>query len=302
MARRVNPAAVYSLKEALSVAFWYKKDLRGFVASCLVDHRALVSQLDWTDYKRNVVSTLVDSLDRQQPRFTDVLLDLMLATASLDVSHLQRLDDGGKQYGLAVEALNVLREHTQPYVAARSEADEADRRREQDRARAELQRAITDKLTQLREEFYRLVGLPAQQRGYALEHLLNDLFALFDIDAKTPFRLTGEQIDGAFTYEGEYLLEAKWQQALTPPSDLDVFSSKVQRKLDNTLGLFVSMSGFQPTAVTLHSGRSVIILMDGADLMAVLEGRIDLPELLKRKRQHAARTGEVMLAAYLILQ
>jgi hypothetical protein len=72
--------------------------------------------------------------------------------------------------------------------------------------------------------------------------------------------------------------------------------------LDNTLGLFLSMNGFQPNAVDLHSqGRPVMILMDGADLNAVLEDRIALPELLTRKRQHAARTGEILLGASAIL-
>jgi hypothetical protein len=33
----------------------------------------------------------------------------------------------------------------------------------------------------------------------------------FDIEAKGSFRLEGEQIDGAFTFENaEYILEAKW--------------------------------------------------------------------------------------------
>jgi hypothetical protein len=35
--------------------------------------------------------------------------------------------------------------------------------------------------------------------------------------------------------------------------------------------------------------------MDGADIMAVLDGRIGLPELLKRKRRHAAQTGEIFI-------
>jgi hypothetical protein len=50
---------------------------------------------------------------------------------------------------------------------------------------------------------------------------------------------------------------------------------------------------FKETAVSLHSqNRPVMILMDGADLNAVIEGRIELPTLLLgRKRQHAARTG-----------
>ena len=146
------------------------------------------------------------------------------------------------------------------------------------------------------------MALAAQARGYALEKFLNDLFALFDIDAKAPFRITGEQIDGAFTFEGEFLLEAKWQDEKTPLSDLDVFDRKVERKLDNTLGLFLSMNGFQDTAINISSGgRPRVILMDGADLSAVIEGRISLPDLLRRKRQHAARTGEVFISAYTII-
>jgi hypothetical protein len=35
--------------------------------------------------------------------------------------------------------------------------------------------------------------------------------------------------------------------------------------------------------------------MDGSDIMAVLDGRIELPELLKRKRRHAAQTGEIYM-------
>jgi hypothetical protein len=38
-----------------------------------------------------------------------------------------------------------------------------------------------------------------------------------------------------------------------------------------------------------------MIFMDGGDLMAVLEGRIDLGVLLLRKRRHAAQTGELFL-------
>jgi hypothetical protein len=33
--------------------------------------------------------------------------------------------------------------------------------------------------------------------------------------------------------------------------------------------------------------------MDGADMMAVLENRIDLKDLLFRKRRHASDTGDI---------
>ena len=35
--------------------------------------------------------------------------------------------------------------------------------------------------------------------------------------------------------------------------------------------------------------------MDGEDLYAVLEGRIDLPEVLHRKRRHASQTGDIYI-------
>jgi hypothetical protein len=38
-----------------------------------------------------------------------------------------------------------------------------------------------------------------------------------------------------------------------------------------------------------------MILMDGSDLMAVLEGRIDLTQLLRRKRRHASQIGNIYL-------
>ncbi len=45
-------------------------------------------------------------------------------------------------------------------------------------------------------------------------------------------------------------------------------------KAENTLGLFVAIEGFQDAAVSKHSGRgSPLLLMDGGDLLAVLEQR-----------------------------
>lgn len=49
------------------------------------------------------------------------------------------------------------------------------------------------------------------------------------------------------------------------------------------------------------SGRRLILLMDGSDLMAVLEGRIDLVQLLLRKRRAAAQTGNIYLRVHEIL-
>lgn len=66
--------------------------------------------------------------------------------------------------------------------------------------------------------------------------------------------------------------------------------------------MFTSVNDFEPTAVAAHSGtRPNMILLDGGDLMAVLDERLELPALLLRKRRHAARTGEVFIPAWRLL-
>jgi hypothetical protein len=40
-----------------------------------------------------------------------------------------------------------------------------------------------------------------------------------------------------------------------------------------------------------------MLLMTGADLYAVLDGRIDLVQLLERKHRHVSQTGEVLIEA-----
>jgi hypothetical protein len=133
--------------------------------------------------------------------------------------------------------------------------------------------------------------------------LLRDLFKLFDLDPRAAFRIEGEQIDGSFMLgDVHFLIEARWRKEPSDREDLDAFDRKVRAKIENTLGLFLSIEGFQGTAISKHSGLgSVMILMDGGDLLAVLEGRIDLVELLRRKHRYAAETGDIYLRAGSIL-
>jgi hypothetical protein len=158
--------------------------------------------------------------------------------------------------------------------------------------------SFRSQLEKLNKEYCQLaISSNSQERGYSLEAILKQLFDLFDLDPKASFKIEGEQLDGAFTFDGaDFLFEAKWQNELVRANALDSLASKVQRKLDNTLGLFLSVNGFSPDGIAAHSmGRKVVLLMDGSDVMAVLDGRIGFPELLKRKRRHAAQTGEIYL-------
>jgi hypothetical protein len=59
MKKKIAPAAILALKEALASVYWYKSDLRSFLLHTLSD-ASLLARLNWDDYKRNIVSTLVD--------------------------------------------------------------------------------------------------------------------------------------------------------------------------------------------------------------------------------------------------
>ena len=106
--------------------------------------------------------------------------------------------------------------------------------------------AVRSKLEALTKEYYNLLGeKDPQQRGYQLEKIIWELFELFDLDPRASFKIVGEQIDGAFTFEStDYLFEGKWHQEPIGAADLDVLAGKLGRKLDNTLGLFLSVNGF----------------------------------------------------------
>lgn len=297
-AKKLNPAAIIALKEALSQIYWYKKDLRSFLTNTL-ENSSILANINWGDYKRNIADLIVESLARNEIRYRDELIRLFSAVAAMnDFSHLEYLDDGKDKATRARKAVEALRKYTSGYQEILDEKQHANERRTAYAEQLEMVNYFRTQLGNLNRDFSELaVSADLQGRGYRLEAILKQLFELFDLDPKASFKIEGEQIDGAFTFDGaDYLFEAKWQNEFVRANALDSLASKVQRKLDNTLGLFLSINGFSPDGINAHSsGRKVLLLMDGSDLIAVLDGRIDLPELLRRKRRHAAQTGDIYM-------
>jgi hypothetical protein len=215
--------------------------------------------------------------------------------------HLLRFNDGKKLKREAEHALEHLRtlvkEHDSAKVTEKEEREARRKRTEE----AKKERAFQDRLAALQKQFMGLLtATDENQRGYALEKVLNDLFALFELAPHSPFKRHGEQIDGAFVLDREhFLLEAKWQKKQPNLGDLRDLDGAVSSSLDNTLGLFVSVNGFAPEAVSgyIQGNRPRMICMDGADLMLVVEGRIDLPELLFRKKEVAAQRRMIFVSA-----
>lgn len=151
-------------------------------------------------------------------------------------------------------------------------------------------------VAKLHEDLLALTALSPQQRGYAFENFLKNLFEANGLAPRASFRLAGEQIDGSFDLQNEtYLLEAKWQSPPVGVADLHTFEGKLSQKASWTRGLFVSESGFSRDGLTAFGRGKRLICMDGFDISEMLRRRLSIADVLREKVRRAAETGNPYL-------
>jgi len=272
-------------------AFWLKDPFRAFLTSCGVSQDLYNRYADESKFK--IARHVIAELDTQGD--DGFLIQRRIVT---ELCKLRKVPDENVQdMDAAIEALRWLKQLavSQKIVVDEEQNLEKSRAEEAIRKQAALA-ARSQKMEQLRTTFTSMAisKEDPQARGYGLEDLLAELFDSHEITYRRPYRTKTEQIDGHFKYgDFDYLVEARWR--VDPPSeaDLGAFKTKVDKKLTSTRGLFVSMAGFRPEVV-LEFTRGVssnIILMDGSDLILILEGHVSLIDALELKTQKAAQEG-----------
>jgi hypothetical protein len=143
-------------------------------------------------------------------------------------------------------------------------------------------------------QFMALLNAEPHRRGYDFEKFLKELFNAYGMEARNPFRIRGEQIDGSFQLEGAtYLLEAKWQNPLTNAADLRAFHGKIEEKAAWSRGLFISYSGFSEDGLFAFGRGKKVICMDGRDIYETLSRSIPLDRVIIEKARQAASQGPV---------
>lgn len=293
-----SPQVFDALAECLRTVYWFKEELKSFFVRCGVP-REHIARLDWS-YKRNAIRQLLDDLAAKKTSGTPLVGALVGGVVEQDESfpHLAKLEDGKqrvKDARAAVRRLKDLLGHQT--VVARAEAARTERRTEAERQQDERRRRV-EAVVKLKASFMELATTNNEQkRGYDFQPWLRELFALHDFEPRGSFASPGEQIDGSILLAGQLLLvEARWTKQMVEPADVRDFVGKLDQKLDNTLGLMVSVAGFTENAAAkaTSGGRLLTVFMDGQDLFLVLEGLVDLRDLLTRKLRHAAEKGEPM--------
>ncbi|MDP3445488.1 MAG: hypothetical protein Q8T08_21730 [Ignavibacteria bacterium] len=237
--QKISTQALIALKDALSNVYWRKKDLRQFI-ELTMENSYIVSTINWQENaKYESVSQLIDRMAAKQELFQNDLLLLLQETSNInDFSHLKYWDEKGDLTKRAKEAIAKLRAQTKGYFDTMQELNKAAEKRMENFEKVMQTVSFAEKLDELKNQFLKIAtGSNNQQRGFSLEKLLNELFHLFDLYPKASFKITGEQIDGSFTFDNDdYLLEAKWQKVQINAGDLYKFGGKISGKLKNTLG------------------------------------------------------------------
>ena len=112
------------------------------------------------------------------------------------------------------------------------------------------------------------------------------------------FKIVGEQIDGSFAWSSRtHLVEAKWVKGPVGGAEFGAFFYKVQGKTADTRGLFLSINGYSPQAISgLNSkGDLRFVCIDGTHLLRATEYGWNMPRLLDIVWRHAGETGEAYL-------
>ena len=295
--KKIDPRAYNALADALAIIYWNKKPWARYLRGVLRDAPEVLSGLDFDgETKRETAGKLVDRLMADESRYQPLAISLMLSVDDMDsFPNLASQADSAAMIKVAEEAVAEVRRwvaHQQDIAADNQQYAAEIAKASED---AKKNRAFSASTSKLKDQFMAMHAdnSDPHKRGIAFEGFINQLFGLFDLEPRAAYSLDREQIDGAFSFDtDDYILEARWWQGHVGRSHMDVFAKKIERKGKNALGLFVSVNDFSQDALDEYSSSTPFITLDGADFFMVLEERVRLDDLLRRKKRYANETGD----------
>jgi Restriction endonuclease len=140
----------------------------------------------------------------------------------------------------------------------------------------------------------RLEGHSPQSRGQRLNGVVADLLRRHSIEAAENVSGAGE-LDATFSVGGRrFIVEAKWEQSPTATGAIAKLQKRVRQRLQGTIGLFVSMSGYTPAAIAdvKDGDRLEVLLLDRSHLEAMLSGFVPPEELVTVLLDYASYRGD----------
>lgn len=291
------------MKGCILSIFWPKKDIIDFFKNASCTSKDLIMESEYKELPRaKIVDIVFANLEKRSDLGIGQFRAMLKQLTEWDYfdpyyfKKLNKLDeDEAKKNITHLKQLQEIRDYK--IKQERQRQDELERKRKD----------ISISINELKDIFLNLFSgkdqdgnkINNQRRGYLFEEFLRKLFLNEKIEVTGPFKITGEQIDGAIKYEGEhYIIEAKWHDKWSASDSLYPFAAKVEGKMYGR-GIFISINGFSSDAVqALVTGKALrTILIDGGDLVPITEGMYTLRELLDGKIKAAQTMGRIYVDA-----
>ncbi|TYQ27322.1 restriction endonuclease [Pseudanabaena sp. UWO311] len=282
------------VKDGIANLYWYKSDLhkawlRSGVPATIRDEVIRLRTKDDQEFsKRRQMDALYDRLRSGEynrrleisRNFVRILIEQKMFVPQSEMHRVEIAERCSLKLRELIRQQEKEREHN-------------------DSLRANIERTKREtyesRIANLQLKFAEAHNLPPQKKGYELESLFNELMIISGITVEEPFRIEGEQLDGAIKYDGHYyLIELKWTSDKSDPKEIGHFFYKVEGKLQ-ARGIFLSMNGFTNGAITtLPKGKNLkIILLDGNHLANVIYNTYKFQDLLEYSIRQASLKGEI---------
>ena len=287
------------VQDALLKSFWRKPALKNFLRRNGISEAAL-AQLDNSETKRVWLDRLfpkIEISERGQAVIQQMAASLADQTSFPD---LTTWEDSELKIMQAKEAVAALKEYLDRKKQERIDEREAARNRKLGEEVRERHLRSQHDLGKLKDRLDELAtGIGTAKAGYDFQPWFYDLMDFSEIENRRPYIApSGRQIDGSITLEGfTYLVELKFTAAQAAPTDIDSIAKKVNSNSDNTMGIAVSMSGFNDGAIREASGsKSPLLLFDFSHLYLALSGAMPFADIVRRVRRHSSQEGQAYLA------
>ena len=279
--------------------FWPKKDIIDFFKNIGCTSRDLIAENEYKEmYRAEIVDKIFNNLEQRNDFGLGQFRSMLKALTEWSYfdpyyfRKLNKLDENEARRNIA---------HLKQLQEIRDSKIKKEREKREEQIRKQKENSTSE--NELKNIFYNLYSgkdkdgkiISNQRRGYLFEDFLKQLYIKENIEFTEPFKIIGEQIDGAFKFEGEhYLIEAKWHDAWSASNSLYQFAGKVEGKMYGR-GVFISINGFSDESVrALMQGKALrTILVDGGDLVLVTEEIYTFKELLNSKIKAAQTMGRI---------
>lgn len=291
----MTPHLIQLTFEAALRSFWRKNALFNFLRR---SHVPNLTTCGPDESKRDYLTRIFESLELTDQGNGRILQIARFLVEQRTFPDLESWEDSKEKVAAArsavAELADYLSEQDTQMAAEESRSKARKRTQNQQALRRTSQQALESldsRLTELTKE------IGTSKAGIDFESWFYDLMEYSEITSRRPYKTGGRQIDGSITLgDTTYLVEAKFTVDQSGASDIDVFRSKVDSKADNTMGIFVSISGYSAVAKAEASGRKTpLLLLDSSHLYRVLTSVSIFSDVIERVRRHASQTSEAYL-------